>query len=822
MRFSRKEREQKQKNWRMWKKGKQWLCGAALFFTVVSSPGMLVLADEVNAGDATEVTAGDETPPLPEGSTENEGEETTVESGTSSPESADPNQQEENTQHPAENNETNAGERKKAKPKTGRTITQPTAISDLFPDANLAEVIRSKLGKASVSDTVTQSDLDSIFALTANNKNIANISGLNHLSHLNVLVMKYNQISDLSELSGIDLRSVELSGNQISDISGLSGLTNIVSLDLSNNQLSDISALSGLTKITTLNLNANQLSDISALSGLTKITTLNLNANQLSNLSGLSGLTEMETLKVEQNQLSNLNELRDMVKLNYLYANNNQISDISGLRNTLCGFLYLNNNQLSSIEYPIARNRVYDHIIENQQVTLSVKWSKQLEIPNGYGGYLPSVHGAYSISDGGEVTNSLIKWTGVPNERSTLSLSWRYGMSTGLITNGSRRYSGTTTVLVEPVAVKIMVDSDGKAQTTGDRTLFAEEPSGLYYLEDMYNYAKDQLNGTDYGLMNIETDSNGDYVILVSKVGALKKEDANGNAVGTDVAYTPTYTVVGTEDDAELVVSYDEVVIDAPPTGYIYIYEKGTTQEVRYTTETVLDISLTDTDGDGIPQWKEDYIVKQYQRAGALNPTLPDGSQVPGGSISIPDDAVEGDRITVPDMITGSDGKEYGVDPSVVDTDPNTPGVQITLTDDEQDIPYFDIALSESESESASLSESESISLSESESSSLSESESSSLSESESSSLSESESISQSTSESISLSESESVSQSESESSSLSESESSSLSESESISQSTSESISLSESESVSQSESESSSLSESESSSLSESESSS
>ncbi|MBC1904688.1 KxYKxGKxW signal peptide domain-containing protein [Listeria innocua] len=31
------------KNWRMWKKGKQWLCGAALFFTVVSSPGMLVM-----------------------------------------------------------------------------------------------------------------------------------------------------------------------------------------------------------------------------------------------------------------------------------------------------------------------------------------------------------------------------------------------------------------------------------------------------------------------------------------------------------------------------------------------------------------------------------------------------------------------------------------------------------------------------------------------------------------------------------------------------------------------------------------------------------
>ncbi|HBC0574189.1 TPA: hypothetical protein IQB41_002954, partial [Listeria monocytogenes] len=245
-------------------------------------------------------------------------------------------------------------------------------------------------------------------------------------------------------------------------------------------------------------------------------------------------------------------------------------------------------------------------------------------------------------------------------------------------------------------------------------------------------------------MINTETDSNGDYVILVSNVGSLKKEDANGSVVETDVAYTPTYTVTGTGNNAQLVDSY-KASVDAPPAGYVYIYEKGTAQETRYTANTLITIPRTDTNGNGIPQWKEDYTVKQYQRAGALNPTLPDGSQVPGGAIFIPDDAVAGDVITVPDRIAGDEKKNYSVDPSI-DTDPNTPGVQITLTDDEQDIPYFDIVLSESESTSTSTS--------------ISESESESISTSESIEQSTSESVEQSTSESIEQSTSESVEQS--------------------------------------------------------------
>ncbi|MBC2238804.1 internalin N-terminal domain-containing protein, partial [Listeria innocua] len=648
MRFSRKAREQKQKNWRMWKKGKQWLCGAALFFTIVSSPGMMVLADEVNSDNSTEVTAGEVEIPLPEGSTENEVEEV-EEDETSSTEAVAPTQQEENTPNTTENNEAKVDGGKKERPKQGRLITTPTAISDIFPDANLAEVIRVQLGKSSVNDIVTQSDLDGVTYISASSYNIANISGVEHLRNITY---------------------VEAGDNQISDLSPLSGLTSITHLMLNDNQISDLSPIATISSLEFLNIERNHVSDLSAMNNDGSIT-------------------------------------------------------------------------------------VHGH---GQTITLpEIKWSPSLEVPvtikDQNGNIMQIIN---SISNEGEFANNVITWTGLDNVDQDVTYSWGNGRFSTIM------FSGTTTVRVTPVAVKILVDDDGDSQTTGDQTLFAEEASDdLEYLEDIYNYAKDQLNGTDYGLISMAQDSDGDYVILVSKVGSLKKEDANGTAVGTDVPYAPIYTVTGTGNSAQLVASYG-VSVDAPPAGYVYIYEKGTAQEARYTADTSIVIPSTDTNSNGIPQWREDYTVVQYKKAGALNPTLPDGSQVPGGTIVIPDDAIEGDLITLPDTVTGSDGKEYGVDPNVVDTDPNTPGVQITLTDDDQDIPYFDIALSESTS--ASLSESESIEQSTSESIEQSTSESVEQSTSESIEQSTSESIEQSTSESIEQSTSESVEQSTSES----------------------------------------------------------
>ncbi|MBC1904797.1 leucine-rich repeat domain-containing protein, partial [Listeria innocua] len=798
MRFSRKEREQTQKNWRMWKKGKQWLCGAALFFTVVSSPGMLVLADEVNAGDATEVTVGEEASPLPEGSTENEVEETTEEDETSSTDDATPTQQEGNTSNTTEN--VNGG--KKERPKQGRIITSPTAISTVFPDANLAEAIRAKLGKTSVSDTVTQSDLDSITSLyTTGNKNIADISGMENLTKLQVVDLSGNQVSDVSTLASlVNLMGLNLQNNPQLNIASVNGLTRLVNLDLSNNpQLNDVSlsnmpelktfsmedtfnnisggslrlsnmpklttlklfkaqfaelsisdvpelssltiqnqylfqedgslSLSNIPKLTTLDLSVqnlseinvsnlssltvlnaernhfsnvsignmsslstlvlrdNQLSDISNISDLPNLKILDLNNNQLSNIDNIQSFPNLEKLFLSENQLRELSGVLGIPSLKSLEATDNQLSDVSDISISSMpnlSFVNLNNNHISDVSSLVGfldnTEQYYGGVlVDNQSIVLpEINWSSSLEIPvtetNGQ-----NATNVSNISNDGQFADGAITWTNLANAEQELDYSWSSRYQNGNSNNGgSVSHSGKTTVRVTPVAVKILVDSDGDSQTTGDQTLLAEESDDTWNsLEDMYNYAKDQLNGTDYGLISIAPNSDGDYVILVSKVGSLKKEDASGTAVGTDVPYTPTYTVTGTGDDAELVVSYDEVVIDAPPAGYVYIYEKGTTQEVRYTADTSIAIPLTDTNGNGIPQWKEDYTVKQYKKAGALHPSIPGGDLE---VIGVPDDAVGGDIVTIPpDTITGSDGREYIVDPSI-DIDPNTPGVQITLT----------------------------------------------------------------------------------------------------------------------------------------------
>ncbi|MBC1353879.1 hypothetical protein HB837_15845, partial [Listeria innocua] len=576
---------------------------------------------------------------------------------------------------------------------------------------------------------------------------------------------------------------LDLSSNQINDLGGLPNLANLNSLDLSSNQINDLGGLPNLANLNSLDLSSNQINDLGGLPNLANLDSLNLSSNQINDLEKLQDLPSLAnlfSLDLSSNQISDLSPLGslNMTGIN-LILSDNQISDLS----PLSGF---DQGKLPNIE------------ATNQRITLETSWANRISLSNIIKDLDGELIEPDYIDNNGEYVDSAITWAGLSNINQNVSYSWDvfYGRNLS--------FSGTITVDIEAItSAKIFVDDDGNSQTTGDRTILGPEIEigNVNSIEDIYTYAKNELNGTEYGLLDIQ-DSDGSYVIIVSQVGSLKKEDVNGAAIGTDKAYTPTYEVIGTDNNAQLDVSYGATIDSAP--GYVYIYEKNTPQEVRYVPGDNINIPLTDTNGNGKFQWQEDYTVVQYQRAGGLNPTTPDGSQVPGGTIAIPDDAIEGDLITLPDTITGSDGKEYGVDPNVVDTDPNTPGVQITLTGDDQDIPYFDIVLSESESASASLSESESLSQSESESSSLSESESASTSTSESIEQSMSESVEQSTSESIEQSTSESVEQSTSESIEQSTSESVEQSTSESIEQSTSESVEQSTSESIEQSTSES------------------
>ncbi|ELY0495031.1 KxYKxGKxW signal peptide domain-containing protein, partial [Listeria innocua] len=795
MRFTRKAREQKQKNWRMWKKGKQWLCGAVLFFTVVSSPGMTVLAAEGNAVE-TSVTVGRQVAakePPPEEVVKKESEEDSKINENKSPSAGALKQ----TQESKNSEQATNTESKEAPTKLRKAIPGPTAISSIFPDANLAEVMRTQFGKSSVDDTVTQAELDSCTFLNVSFKNIIDVTGIENLRELTYLDIGNNKIVDISPVAGlVNLYNMRVDGNkELSDISPVANMPSLTHFYMHNCAISDISPVSNLTGMQVITLSNNKLSDISPLANLTNLVQLTADGNMIENVDVIANLNKLFTLKLDNNKISDVSSLSGYTGAE-LYINNNKISDISSLSG-FNGFIRAG----------------------QQKITLpAMDWNNPINITSIIKDKTGNLVTPSSVGSGGSSVGPSITWS-IPNATNQVSYQW-----SEISSAAKQNFSGKVSIGVNQIhAVRILIDDDGDSNTTGDQTLLGEEINNVSTAEAKYNYAKAQLDGTDYGLVDIQINDL-DYTIIVSKVGALKKVDSEGASIAADVSYTPTYQVTGTGDVAQLSASY-EVTIDAPPSGFVYVYEKGTAQEKRYTTNTPVTIPNTDVNGNGVSDWRDNYTVVKYKKAGNLNPVGPGGTPIPGGVIATPDESIKGDIITVPDKITGTDGKEYTVDPSV-DRDPNNPGVQITLEDEDQDVPYLDVALSESEStslsesESTSLSESESMSLSESESTSLSESESTSLSESESTSLSESESTSLSESESTSLSESESTSLSESESTSLSESESTSLSESESTSLSESESTSLSESESTALSESESTSLSESESMSLSESES--
>ncbi|WP_376699886.1 leucine-rich repeat domain-containing protein [Listeria innocua] len=225
----------------------------------------------------------------------------------------------------------------------------------MFPDSNLAEVVRGTLQKPNVSTTVTQDELNAVEMLDELyiTEYIASIEGVQYLNNLKLLkIVGYgNSISDLHPLSGLmKLELIQFNSNQISNLSPLSNLTNLSVLILSDNKISDLSPLSGLTNLKKLQLSENQLSDLTPLSGLTNLTFLDMNKNKISDISPLANLTNLTNLNMSNNQITNLSALSGLINLVNLYLSENQISDISPLANlTNLTNLSMSNNQITNL-----------------------------------------------------------------------------------------------------------------------------------------------------------------------------------------------------------------------------------------------------------------------------------------------------------------------------------------------------------------------------------------------------------------------------------------------------------------------------------------
>lgn len=235
-----------------------------------------------------------------------------------------------------------------------------------FPDANLAAVVRSKLGLAE-GENIPQTLLATITTLNGNKKGITNLTGLEHATALIILQLMDNPIrdftpigsltnlqtlslietgfsnSDISILSPlVNLRALFLSYNRISNLQALvnvisANMPNLPRLDLDYNRFCDITPLTALTdQLTFLNLNGIQISNFGPLAEFTNLTELHLKRTGIRDLRLLSGLTNLTRLELSSNGISNLEPLSNLTNLTRLFLDRNQITDLgplSGLTN---------------------------------------------------------------------------------------------------------------------------------------------------------------------------------------------------------------------------------------------------------------------------------------------------------------------------------------------------------------------------------------------------------------------------------------------------------------------------------------------------------
>ncbi|EKZ4917541.1 InlB B-repeat-containing protein [Listeria monocytogenes] len=331
-------------------------------------------------------------------------------------------------------------------------LTQPTAIDEIFPDPALADAMRSRLGKASVTDIVSQNELDQQTGINVPYEGIKDLEGIQYLNNLSSLYVYFNEITDISVISKLyNLKHVYLDENQINDISALSNLTNLTELSLGSTQISDISVLSNLTNLTELSLSDNQLNNLDALSGLQNLKVLNLEKTQTSDISALSGLTNLDNLYLGYNRISDISTLSGLRNLENLYLEHNQIRDISPLSSL---------TKLTGLTL-FKQEIMNDPIMYNPAITISN------DIKDVSGSLIaPAI-----ISDNGTYTNPNITWN-LPSYLNEVSYTFRQTVTVG---NATDDFYGT----VRQPLQAIPVDYTATFDVNGTETKESVETGGF-------------------------------------------------------------------------------------------------------------------------------------------------------------------------------------------------------------------------------------------------------------------------------------------------------------------------------------------------------
>ena len=256
-----------------------------------------------------------------------------------------------------------------------------------MPDANLATLVRDKLGLAPDAPITRQALLGLHFLSDYRSWNlkpesaIKDLTGLEHATRLWHVILPNHDISDLGPLKELtELRYLDLSQNEVSDLSLLTRLTQLVTLAISSNPINDFSPIAGLTQLRTLwvtvtsvesmnnllryvdlpqleNLNIHaernpiglprsfanltqlrhfrfdwaQIRDVTPLTGLTQLEFLGLGVHEIRDVTPLAGLTQLRILGLNVNEIRDVTPLAGLTQLTFLGLNVNEIGDVTPL-----------------------------------------------------------------------------------------------------------------------------------------------------------------------------------------------------------------------------------------------------------------------------------------------------------------------------------------------------------------------------------------------------------------------------------------------------------------------------------------------------------
>ncbi|MGL5041938.1 MAG: leucine-rich repeat domain-containing protein [Culicoidibacterales bacterium] len=206
----------------------------------------------------------------------------------------------------------------------GKNNKSSQAISVIFPDAVLAEVIAAQFTNTSVDDTITQADLDKIRVISASiydhrPAEITRIRGVERLTNLEEITLNGQNITDVSDLAKLKkLRVVGMRGNNVQDLTPLASIKTLEELYLAENKITSIRDIATLKTLKVLDLDGNRIIDITPLSGLINLEKLYLGDNRIEDIEPLRYLSKLTSLFADGNRLTDVTVLKQAKKLTYV------------------------------------------------------------------------------------------------------------------------------------------------------------------------------------------------------------------------------------------------------------------------------------------------------------------------------------------------------------------------------------------------------------------------------------------------------------------------------------------------------------------------